>query len=209
MRKKVTDFSELQALSKRIEDAVRFADTTYSGSRYSNQKILEAGATELMNHIVKETPKGKDRSNWYNYNHTEGDHSSHYFLPGRSSRAGTLKRGWVTDQSDNPQYGQMPTYAIVQSFVKRTPVQRKLKGISMEFHNVAPYSKAIEDGHDVRMPYWYGPDGYATPRGQGPIVGHSSTHRRFTWQAILHSKEDVKKAMKKECIKMLKQVVKG
>ena len=207
-RKSGCDFSELKALSNRIDTAVRFADTSFSQSRYSNQQILQAGASRLMRKVVQGTPKGVNGSNWYDYKYRKGDHSSHYFLKGRSHRAGTLQRGWVTDRTANPEHGARPTFAVVDSHVKRTPVQHKVKGISMTFHNVAPYSKAIEDGHWVRLPYFYGPPG--TPRGGGPILPYKATHHvGFTYQAILQSEDAVRNVMKKECKKMLRGVMKG
>lgn len=204
MSKTTIDFGELKRLSNRIDTAVRMAQ--YDNEIYSNRKILEAGAYELMKNVVKETPNGKSGSNWYNYTYTKGDHSAHYFLAGRAHRSGTLKRGWVTPETGNPELGGRATYAMVKSTVQRTPIQHKFDGLSMKFYNTTPYADAIEGGHWVRMPYFMGPPG--TKRGQGPITGKvGPTH--FTQRAIWHSEVDVTKAMKKECKKMLKQVVKG
>ena len=201
---KMADFSELEDLANRIGMAVLLDDRS---SKFNREKILQAGANVLMTQIVKETPPGKNKSNWYDYTYTDGTHSAHYFLAGRSHRAGTLGRGWVMEQSENPELGAKASGAAAKRKVNITPITKSNDNLSMTFYNVAPYAAAVEWGHWVRLPYFMGPPG--TPRGHGQILPNKVAPKYSTQRAIWHSEDAVKLAVKKECTKMLKSVVKG
>ena len=200
---KMSDFSELENLARRIGLAAVLDD---KASLFNREKIIQAGANVLMTQIVKETPPGKDKSNWYNYTYAGGDHSAHYFLAGRAHRAGTLGRGWITEQSGNPEYGRKASGASARYKVKLTPIIKENNSLSMTFYNTTPYAAAVEWGHWVRMPYFMGPPG--TPRGKGPITGKVAP-KYYTQRAIWHCEDAVKEAVRKESVKMLKKVVKG
>lgn len=205
---KMADFSQLEELGNRINKAVRMADTNYSGSTYSNRAILKAGAYKQMEHLLKETPLGKNCSNWYDWYYPPGGgdlggaHSASYYLKGRQHKAGTLARGWV---SDMPEGGaaRKPGKAVGNKKVDSTPIIKEADGLSMTFWNTAPYAWAVERGHLVRLPYfWCG-----TPPRQGTITGFVPG-QWYTMRAVFRAENDVKKAMSKELTKQLRQVVK-
>lgn len=207
-RKGMADFSELEELANRIGKAVRMADSNYSGATYSNRELLKTGAYKQMEHLIKETPVGTDRSNWYDWTYPSGGgtlggpHSASYFLAGRTHKAGTLARGWVDDM---PEGGSgKPDKSAGKNKVDNTPITKNGDELSMQFYNTAPYAWAIERGHAVRFPYfWY--DGVAP--GEGPIVGFVPG-QWYIRDAVTHAEADVKKAVTKELSKQLKQVVK-
>lgn len=204
---KKSDFSQLSALANRINTAVYYKD--YENSTYSNQKILKAGAYKQMDHLLDETPKGTDGSNWYNWNYPPGGgdlggpHSASYFLPGGAHKAGTLARGWVMDM---PEFGasRKPGKELGHKKVDTTPIDHVQDGLSMTFWNTAPYAWAVERGHAIRYPYfWYD---NVLPR-QGPIVGYVPG-QWYVSRAVTHAEKDVKKAIGNEAVRQLRKVVK-
>lgn len=84
-----------------------------------------------------------------------------------------------------------------------TPIDHQRDGLSMTLWNTAPYAWAVERGHLVRMPYFF--DG-SQPR-KGRILGFVPG-QWYTMRAVFHAENDVKKAIAKETVKQLKQVVK-
>lgn len=204
-RGKVTDFSELEALADRIGQAVHLDDRN---SKFNRETIIKAGAYKQLEQLVKDTPIGKDGSNWFDYTFKGGEHTASYFEKGRSSKAGTLARGWV---SDSPQIGKgKPTREQTIEKVNYTPILREGKNLTMEFYNTTPYARAVEYGHRVRYPYFWDENrNYVSgvPRGHGPIVGYVAG-QRFIMAGILNGEEAVKKAMSKELHKQIKSVVK-
>lgn len=199
---KLTDFSELEALSNRIKQDLVLDDRS---SIFNREKILEAGSTVLMKGVVKATPVGRNGSNWYNYMFKGGPHSSAYFLAGRSHKQRTLKRGWFTPVGINPETSGSSGLDMVPSLVKRTVIKKNVHTLSQTFYNTAPYARAVEYGHAVRMPYFYGPSG--TQKGHGPITGF--VHGQFyTWKGIYNVQDAPAKAIQKESAKRLKMLVK-
>lgn len=190
---KMADFSELEKLADRIDMAVTLDDRA---SKFNKEKILKAGSYKLMNQLLKDTPHGKNRSNWYDWTFSGGEHSASYHLAGRTHKAGTLARGWVTFPYGNPEIGGSATLAAGKIQVDSTIIDKSGDELSMTFYNSAPYAAAVEWGHWVKYPWFWNKESYTRVPG-----------KYYTQRAIWHSEEAVKKAVKKECTEMLKQVV--
>ena len=197
-KKLLADFTEVQELIDRIDTALKTPDQQ---SNFNREAILKAGAYKQMEHLVRETPVGKNGSNWYRWSYPPSRHSASYYLKPRSSVAGTLARGWV---SDAPQKGRgIPSVAQCAYKVNHTVVAPQGKDLTMTFYNTAPFARAVESGHLVRMPYFF--DG--SKPGQGRITGYVPG-QWFTQRAIYRAEKDVKMHMGYEAVRQLKQVVK-
>lgn len=205
---KMADFKELEDLGNRISKSVLMCNAEHSASAYNKPKILKAGAYKQMEHLLKETPLGKNGSNWYDWYYPPGGgdlggaHSASYYLRGRQHKAGTLARGWV---SDMPEGGaaRKPGKDVGKQKVDSTLIVNQGGNLHMTFYNTAPYAWAVERGHLVRLPYfWCG-----TPPRQGTITGFVPG-QWYTMRAVFRAENDVKKAMSQELTKQLRQVVK-
>ena len=207
---KMADFSELENLADRIGMAVTLDDRS---SKFNREKILKAGAYKQMDHLLNETPLGSNGSNWYDWYYPPGGgdlggpHSASYYLKGRAHKAGTLARGWV---SDIPEGGaaRKPGKNVGKQKADTTPIIPEGQNLSMTFWNTAPYAWAIERGHMVRMPWFFG----TTPEERQPRCGPTKGFvpgQWFTMRAVFHAEKDVQKAVGTEAVKQLRQVVRS
>lgn len=201
-RKSNADFSQVEALADRIQLAVSSDD---KNSQFNREKILRTGAYRQMDQLIIDAPVGKDGSNWYDYTFVHGkipNRTASYKLKGRTSKAGTLARGWV---DDNPRNGGVPSRGEGKAKVDRTHIVRVGNTLNMKFYNTAPYCYAVEYGHWVRLPYFYSKP--PAQRGHGEITKYVPG-KYFAQRAVWHAERTVKLTIKKETVKALKQVMK-
>lgn len=202
------DFSELERLANRIGQAARLDS---KASKFNREKLAMTVATEQLKGIIAVAELGENGSNWYNYEYEKDDTVAHYFLPGRAHVRGTWCRGWVSINNSCPDFGsgKKPTESEIKTKVELTPVVKKGDVYEILLHNNAPYAAAVEHGHWVRLPYFMGPDGFATPRGQGPILPRPVPGKYWTQRAIWRYEDIIISETRNETCRMLKKVVKG
>ena len=206
---KMADFHELEELGNRIAMAVALDDRS---SKFNREEIIKAASNKQMEYLLKEAPLGKNGSNWYYWfyppggGNLGGPHSASYPLQGRAHKAGTYARGWVSDMPEGGA-GRKPGKDAGKQKVDLTPIKKTANNLTMLFYNTAPYAWAIERGHLVRMPWFFGTTPEERKPGCGPITGFVPG-KWCTMKAVFHAEDDVKKAVAREMSKQLKQVVK-
>ena len=206
---KMADFHELEELGNRIAMAVALDDRS---SKFNREELIKAASNKQMEYLLKEAPLGKNGSNWYYWfyppggGNLGGPHSASYPLQGRAHKAGTYARGWVSDMPEGGA-GRKPGKDAGKQKVNLTPITKTANNLTMLFYNTAPYAWAIERGHLVRMPWFFGTTPEERKPGCGPITGFVPG-KWCTMKAVFHAEDDVKKAVAREMSKQLKQVVK-
>ena len=206
---KMADFHELEELGNRIAMAVALDDRS---SKFNREEIIKAASNKQMEYLLKEAPLGKNGSNWYYWfyppggGNLGGPHSASYPLQGRAHKAGTYARGWVSDMPEGGA-GRKPGKDAGKQKVNLTPITKTANNLTMLFYNTAPYAWAIERGHLVRMPWFFGTTPEERKPGCGPITGFVPG-KWCTMKAVFHAEDDVKKVVAREMSKQLKQVVK-
>ena len=206
---KMADFHELEELGNRIAMAVALDDRA---SKFNREEIIKAASNKQMEYLLKEAPLGKNGSNWYYWfyppggGNLGGPHSASYPLQGRAHKAGALAKGWVSDMPEGGA-GRKPGKDAGKQKVNLTPITKTANNLTMLFYNTAPYAWAIERGHLVRMPWFFGTTPEERKPGCGPITGFVPG-KWCTMKAVFHAEDDVKKAVAREMSKQLKQVVK-
>ena len=206
-RKTGCDFSQVEALAKRLEKA---ACGDERKSTLKPNQIMRVGMAKQTEWLVNKTPLGRDGSNWYGWYYPPGGgdlggkHSASYLTVGRDQRAGTLKRGWVQD-SPEFKWGT-PSVDEIKNRVNTLPIERVGTRRTMTIYNSAPYAWAIEVGHLVRMPYFFSTP--PTKPRQGVITGRIPG-KWYTMEAVHEAESDVQNAMAKELHKQLDKVVRG
>lgn len=199
------DFRELEKLNKRLKKAVR-----QDSPVFNREKLMRTLLQEELKAIILTAELGKNGSNWYNYEYVKGDDVAHYLLKGRAHVRGTWSNGWVTIGNACPEFGTgcKPSQDAIKLKAASVPIKITGGVYTTELHNNAPYSRAVEFGHYVRMPYFMGPDGFATPKGHGPITGYVGG-KRWTRDAIRNCKPVIEEEVSIKAHKMIKRVVWG
>ncbi|MBR4844823.1 MAG: hypothetical protein IKU98_00205 [Bacteroidaceae bacterium] len=206
------DFSELVALSNRVERAVRMADV--KGSTFDRQKLIRKGGYILMDGLIKNTPLATKKSNpkvsnWFRYYYNPTDYGIGYgfsrgTLFGDTHYRGTLARGWVVRPNeviDRPPH-RKPLLAEGKIKVDETKIVRKSRNeFEMTFVNAAPFSMAVEVGHKNKVPRILG--------GDGGTYYRYTVGRRFTDKTVHEYQEKVWNEVGKEYAKMMKAVFKA